>query len=105
MKDLVHQNDPDIPPFEQRLVHERQELEDDCFLSSYSEIKDGSVIFLVRLIPFQVFVKGMDGSSHTIRIPSKSPQVQLILLLINLLFECGMCKYALCKYALGTSTY
>lgn len=75
LKDLVHQKDPDIPPFEQRLVHAKKELDDDCLLSSYPEIADGSVIFLVRLIPFQVFVKGMDGSSHTIRIPSKSPLV------------------------------
>lgn len=64
-----------MPVFEQRLVHERTELDDDKQLSSYPNIQSGSQVMLIRLIPFQIFVKGMDGSSYTFRIPSKVPLV------------------------------
>ncbi len=64
-----------MPVFEQRLVFGKEELQDSRLLSSYPDIKNGSQIALIRLIPFQVFVKGMDGSSFTFRIPSAKPQV------------------------------
>lgn len=80
MKQLIHQKDHDLPPFEQRLVHDREELSDSRLLNSYPNISDGANIFLIRLIPFQVFLKGMDGTSYTLRIPSKSPEVGIVII-------------------------
>ena len=76
LKRLITQHDSSVPVFEQRLVHERQELQDSSPLRSYPDIQDGGQIMLIRLIPFQVFVKGMDGSSNTYTVPSKTPQVR-----------------------------
>ncbi len=75
LKRLVTQQDNSVPVYEQRLVHERTELKDSCLLCSYPGIQSGSQIMLIRLIPFQVFVKGMDGSSYTLTIPSRTPEV------------------------------
>lgn len=76
LKRLITQHDSTVPVFEQRLVHERLELQDSCSLGSYPDIQDGVQIMLIRLIPFQIFVKGMDGSSNTYTVPSKTPQVR-----------------------------
>ena len=75
LKQQIHQQRPDIPPYEQRLVHLKQELVDSQMLRSYPDIQDGSIIFLVRLIPFQVFVASLDGTTYTIRVPSTKPEV------------------------------
>ncbi len=75
VKTAYHRCEHTVPPYQQRLVFERTELDDDKMLSSYPQIENGASIFLIRLIPFQLFVKGMDGSSHTISIPTKTPEV------------------------------
>ena len=75
LKRQIHQKEPDIPPFEQRLVHLKQELEDSHTLSSYPDIQNGSTVFLVRLVPFQLFIIDLDGKTHTIKVPSTKPEV------------------------------
>ncbi len=75
VKTAYHRCEHSVPPYQQRLVFERTELDDDKRLCNYPEIENGATIFLIRLIPFQLFVKGMDGSSHTISIPTKTPEV------------------------------
>ncbi len=81
VKRLISQQDSNMPVFEQRLVCGKEEMKDDRLLSSYPDIKNGSQIALIRLIPFQLFVKGMDGSSYTFRIPSRTPEVSSQVLL------------------------
>lgn len=84
LKRLVTQQDATLPVFEQRLVAQlgdgrRTELDDSKQLCSYPDIQSGSEIALIRILPFQIFVKGMDGTSHSIVVPSKTPQVGVYL--------------------------
>ncbi len=81
LKRQIHQKKPDIPPFEQRLVHLKEELVDSRKLESYPNIEDGSTVFLVRLVPFQIFVASLDGRTHTLRIPTSKPEVRSYLII------------------------
>ncbi len=83
VKNAYHRCEHTIPPYQQRLVIGKIELEDYRAVSSYPDLVNGTTIFLIRLIPFQLFVKGMDGSSHTISIPTKTPEVCVCV--------CGVC--------------
>ena len=50
-------------------------LQDKDMLSSYAGITDGSVVLLIVLLPFEIYVKGVDGRIHTITVKSSDPDV------------------------------
>lgn len=50
-------------------------LQDQDTLSSYNGITDGSVVLLIVLLPFEIYVKGVDGRLHTITVKSSEPDV------------------------------
>jgi len=52
-------------------------LEDEKRLSSYVGIGNGSVLLLLVLPPFELYVQGADRSMHTITVPSSEPEVGL----------------------------
>ena len=59
-------------------------LEDGSRLSSYSGVSNGCTLLLVVLIPFDIYVKGIDGQMHTITIPSSEPDVSSLSLSLSL---------------------
>ena len=52
-------------------------LEDEKTLSSYTGIESGSMLLLLILPPFELYVQGADGRMHTITVPSSEPEVGL----------------------------
>ena len=52
-------------------------LEDEKRLTSYAGIGNGSVLLLLVLPPFELYVQGADGRMHTITVPSSEPEVGL----------------------------
>lgn len=57
------------------IVDGGKRLQDEHTLSSYNGITDGSVVLLVVLLPFEIYVKGADGRIHTITVKSSEPDV------------------------------
>ena len=54
--------------------------EDERQVCSYSEVKDGCVLLMLVLVPFNVYVRAVDGRMHTITVKSAQPDVSLSLL-------------------------
>ena len=51
-------------------------LEDDCRLSSYTDMKSGANIYLIIQPPWVVYIDDPEnGKTYEIEIPSKDPQV------------------------------
>ena len=66
------------PPYRQKMRLEGggSPLEDDCRLSSYTDMKSGANIYLIIQPPWVVYIDDPEnGKTYEIEIPSKDPQV------------------------------
>lgn len=72
---------PSTPPHRQKLIADYRGagtgtiLEDGQVLSSYPNIRNGSVIFLIIQIPWKIYVHDPNSRIYDIEIPSNDPRV------------------------------
>ena len=52
--------------------------EEDQPLSSYNGVTNGTVLLLIVLTPFELYVQGVDGRMFTITVKSAQPDVRLL---------------------------
>ena len=70
-------------------------LEDEKTLSSYAGIESGSMLLLLILPPFELYVQGADGRMHTITVPSSEPEVGLELCVYTFELVCAVCSFSM----------
>jgi hypothetical protein len=78
LKELIHQKKASFPPYKQKLVHDRTELEDSKKLSNYSGLGDKSVVNLVVRSLWLLYVQTPDGKIHEVEVPSTKPEEFLV---------------------------
>ena len=81
LKAKIQEKDISLPPYLQRLVYKTPGktimLEDRRKLASYSCLQDGATLFLVRLKPYELYVRDPQDKLHTLIIPSSEPEVSM----------------------------
>lgn len=78
LKQLIHEQRPDLPPYKQKLVCRScgpRPLEDGRKLASVPGLHDKSVINLIVQMPWELYVQTGDGKLHAVEIPSSTPNV------------------------------
>ena len=55
-------------------VHDRIKLKDASLLHDCG-IKNGAIVNLVVLAPYEIYIQGVDGRMYTITVPSNEPEV------------------------------
>ena len=85
LKSKVQEKDGSLPPYLQRLIHKTSggattKLEDGCKLATYSCLRDGATLFLVRLNPCELYVQDAQARLHTLTIPSSEPEVSTLVI-------------------------
>ena len=72
----MHNKLPDAPAYRQKLISaDRTILEDGKILSSYPAVKHGSIVSLIILEPWIVYVQDPHSKIFEIEIPSNEPEV------------------------------
>ena len=105
-KRKLHKKLPDTPPFRQKLIVDYRGsgtgtvLEDGRLLSSYPNIRNGSVIFLIVQAPWIIYVQDPENKIHEIEIPSNTPKVYetTFLYTVNLYIKCAYIHAGLHNY-------
>jgi ubiquitin C len=71
IKAMIHQQESDIPPNQQRLVYSGTELENGGSLQDYGIQKESTIHLVIHKNPkFEVFVRSVSGKPITIQVSS-----------------------------------